>query len=156
LHWRTVSRRLLTAINAQTGHGDGELRNYYYSAAWQLLEERIDDDYTQEPGFNRIEKEVWGLRYIDDPVMRWNTVVIPPPTENVAFIYDEGQASKDITDYDASAAAISTSPPPPTRFYHLTDVQFSTLAMIGTGSSPKLYERVRYDAYGQATHRWPA
>ncbi len=37
-------------------------------------------------------------------------------------------------------------------WFHLTDVQFSTVAMITEAG--KLVERVEYDAYGQARHRW--
>lgn len=46
----------------------------YYSAAWQLIEEQIDNDYVNDPGVNRIALQVWGLRYIDDAVLRrmWN------------------------------------------------------------------------------------
>jgi len=36
-----------------------------------------------------------------------------------------------------------------------TPPQFSTVAMIGNGNDPLLYERVRYEAYGRAAHRWP-
>jgi RHS repeat-associated protein len=68
LHWRTLKRT--------TGWVDqGELqvmvdvdRRMYYSAAWQLLEEDIDED--GEEGIDRICQEAWGLRYIDDPVFR--------------------------------------------------------------------------------------
>lgn len=37
----------------------------------------------------------------------------------------------------------------------LPDAQFSTLAMIGTGANPILFERVRYRPYGEAAHRFP-
>src|ERR1043165_7152192 len=97
----------------------------YYSAAWQLLEERVDYDCVTSPGTNRLEQEVWGIRYIDDPVLRLTAADGDPI----------GKAS---------------------RYYHLTDVQFSTVAMIGMGSDPELKERVRYDPYGKATHRWGA
>lgn len=97
----------------------------YYSGAmggWQLIEERIDEGYASSPGVNRVAQEVWGLRYIDDAVMRINNAA------------DEAERL---------------------RFYHLTDVQFSTVAMIGLGGTyPPLMERVSYDPYGRATHRW--
>jgi RHS repeat-associated protein len=41
-----------------------ETRHYYYSAAWQVLEERIDT------ATNYARQYVWGLRYIDDCVLR--------------------------------------------------------------------------------------
>ena len=40
------------------------------------------------------------------------------------------------------------------RHYHLTDRQFSTVALID--NSAKLLERVTYDAYGNAQHHWAA
>ncbi|MDX1929039.1 MAG: RHS repeat-associated core domain-containing protein, partial [Pirellulaceae bacterium] len=40
------------------------VRHYYYTSAWQVLEERLDAATTAERQF------VWGLRYIDDQVLR--------------------------------------------------------------------------------------
>jgi len=37
-------------------------------------------------------------------------------------------------------------------WYHLTDVQFSTVAV--TGLNARVHERVTYDAYGRARHHW--
>jgi RHS repeat-associated protein len=40
----------------------------------------------------------------------------------------------------------------------ITNAQFSTAAIIGTGGAgadPRVMERVRYEAYGRATHRFP-
>jgi RHS repeat-associated protein len=37
--------------------------------------------------------------------------------------------------------------------YHLTDAQFSTVAVMGTAS--KIFERVSYSPYGVARHHWP-
>jgi RHS repeat-associated protein len=129
LHWRTLKKVLSNAINDDTvdkndapASSSGTLRLMYYSAAWQLLEERIDLDFANTPGTDQTEQEVWGLRYIDDPVLR---------------------------------RVYTTNPAKDNRYYHLTDVQFSTAAMVGTGLSPRVFERIRYDAYGQATHRWP-
>jgi RHS repeat-associated protein len=42
----------------------GTTRHFYYSAAWQVLEERIGTSNTADRQF------VWGLRYIDDLVLR--------------------------------------------------------------------------------------
>jgi hypothetical protein len=42
-----------------------ETRHFYYSDNWQVLEERVDDaTYTPDRQF------VWGLRYIDDLILR--------------------------------------------------------------------------------------
>lgn len=119
LHWRIISRRPADSLSEEPS---GSVRSMYYSAAWQIVEDRIDDDYVANPGTDRVEQEVWGIRYIDDAVMR--TSVNP---------------------------AADT---PPTRYYHLTDVQFSTVAMTGLGVDPEIKERTRYDAYGVGTHRF--
>ncbi|MCC6229036.1 MAG: hypothetical protein IT432_07405 [Phycisphaerales bacterium] len=44
----------------------------YYSAGWQLLQEDIDDHTNNEnpDGVNSRSQEVWGLRYIDDAMVR--------------------------------------------------------------------------------------
>jgi len=41
-------------------------------------------------------------------------------------------------------------------WYHLTDVQFSTVAVTEprTGLNARVHERVTYDAYGRARHHW--
>ena len=39
-------------------------------------------------------------------------------------------------------------------WFYLTDVQFSVVALLD--DIAVLSERVRYDAYGRARHRWPA
>ncbi len=56
----------------------------------------------------------------------------------------------------ASCGRGSTAPSAPTPHYHLTDVQFSTVAMIGVGANPVLHERVRYRPYGGARHSFPS
>jgi len=118
LHWRTIFRHPPSEISEEPS--GGTLRSMYYSAAWQLVEEQIDYDYLSGVTTDRVEQEVWGIRYIDDPVMRLN------------------------------GTSISSA----TKYYHLTDVQFSTVAMTGIGADPEIKERIRYDAYGTATHRF--
>ncbi len=65
LHWRSVKR----ARSPGAGSLD-EMRLMYYSANWQLLEERIDRSWTS--GFTEDERAqtFWGKRYIDDAVAR--------------------------------------------------------------------------------------
>ena len=88
---------------------DGDLnqkRIMYYSANWQLLEERIDDDaLAQEPEVNRHMQYIWGKRYIDDIVLR---------RQNSDF----GNDDPDITYEDT--------------WYHLTDALFSTVAIVNS------------------------
>ncbi len=67
LHWRTVKR----SRNPVVGGPDlDEMRLMYYSANWQLLEERIDRSWSS--GFTEDERAqtIWGKRYIDDAVLR--------------------------------------------------------------------------------------
>ncbi|MCB9845315.1 MAG: hypothetical protein H6811_04945 [Phycisphaeraceae bacterium] len=115
LHWRTVRQGLVG--------GDLQTRVMYYSAAWQLIEEHIDDDEDLDP--DRIAQQFWGLRYIDDAVCRR---------------------------IDADADGEYDDPGDAT-FFHITDVQFSSVAMIDDAAN--LVERVVYDAYGRARHQWP-
>ncbi len=62
LHWRDVKR----ARVSPSATGPDEMRLMYYSANWQLLEERIDRSWTS--GFTEDERAqtFWGKRYIDD------------------------------------------------------------------------------------------
>ncbi|MCW5777312.1 MAG: RHS repeat-associated core domain-containing protein [Phycisphaeraceae bacterium] len=122
LHWRTVKR-------ADTSEPpDGELdqqRLLYYSASWQLIEERIDD-YEEEPdGTDRVAQLFWGVRYVDDAVLRRTD------TNNDGDFVDEGDRQD----------------------YLLTDAQFSVVAVADRVG--RLQERVVYDAYGMARHVWP-
>jgi RHS repeat-associated protein len=66
-HWRTVKRT--DTASPPDGVLDQE-RRLYYSAAWQLLEEHIDDDRVSNPGVDRVGQQFWGLRSLDDAVMR--------------------------------------------------------------------------------------
>ena len=96
----------------------------YYSADWQLLEEHINDDLASSSDVDRHVQYLWGSRYIDDIVLH---------RENNDFTND----SPTITTYEKT-------------YYHLTDVQFSTRAIIDDGAA--LIERVSYSAYGEARH----
>jgi RHS repeat-associated protein len=44
--------------------------HFYGKAAWQLVEERIDDDYDASFALDRVGECFWGVRYIDDLAMR--------------------------------------------------------------------------------------
>src|SRR5690606_11462901 len=49
--------------------GIDEQRLLYYSGAWQVVEERVDDAWSSGHTTDRIVQYVWGLRYIDDLVL---------------------------------------------------------------------------------------
>ncbi len=124
LHWRIQKDADTNATS-----GLDQRRAMWYSASWQLLQEDVDDytDGGSPNGLNRVVQEFWGLRYIDDPVYR-------------RIDADHSGAYDDHADDRA--------------FYHLTDVQFSTVAMV-RDLDASLAERVSYSAYGEAKFRWP-
>jgi RHS repeat-associated protein len=124
LNWRIMKQADLDYIS-ETNPLDQE-RKMYYSADWQVLEERIDEDYIANPGVNRRMQYIWGPRYIDDIVLRRL----------------DGTADGDFTD---GADKV---------YYHCTDVQFSTVAVVS--NTAILLERVSYDPYGRARHHRPA
>jgi len=119
LNWRTV-KKADTTLPA-----DGTLdqqRIMYYSPAWQLLEERIDDDLPGADGDERHVQYVWGPRYIDDIILHRK----------------DGNMNGSFTD------SVDET------WYHLTDAQFSTVAVLD--DTAKVIERVSYSAYGEARH----
>lgn len=124
LNWRVIKR-----ADSDLTDGNNVLdqqRIMYYSASWQLLEERIDDDgptFPDSPTSTDIDRHMqyaWGIRYIDD-------------------IYLHREDTDKNGSYDKT-------------YYHLTDPQFSTVALIDR--SAVVAERVTYTAYGQGRHHW--
>lgn len=103
-------------------HALDELRSMYYSHEWRLLEVRVDANYQSSPGVNSHIQHVWGERYIDDIV---STRLDPDPS--VEDGYETVQ-------------------------FHVTDAQFSTVAMLSSAAA--VLERVTYSAYGVARHHW--
>jgi len=102
-------------------------REMFYSAAWRLLEERVvRSEEGNDTPLRRIE-HFWGNRYIDDPV---SSRVFPYVLQGGNYVEDT-----------------------PRAYYHVTDAQFSTVAMLD--DTGRLVERVTYDAHGGARHRWP-
>jgi len=107
----------------------------YCSSDWQLLEARIDADapFEDDPDDADIDRRVqylWGecrgrfrVRYLDDLVMH----------------RVDGNTDGDYDDVGSDA-----------KWYHLTDAQFSTVAVMGANGD--LHERVSYDPYGKARH----
>src|SRR2546422_4472942 len=67
LNWRITKE---ADTNPGTDTDLDQKRIMYYSANWQLLEERVDDDQENQAGETRRFEYVWGLRYIDDLIMR--------------------------------------------------------------------------------------
>ena len=97
----------------------------YYSAGWQMCEERVDDDATfptdpDDADIDRHVQYVAGVRYVDDCILQRED-------SDINGTYDD-------------------------TWYHLTDVQFSTVAILD--DSAGLIERISYDAYGEARHHY--
>ncbi|RMD66472.1 hypothetical protein D6833_01415, partial [Candidatus Parcubacteria bacterium] len=57
-------RRFRIVMKSYSGGTLAETRHFYYSEQWQVLEERVD------ASTNPDRQYVWGLRYIDDLVLR--------------------------------------------------------------------------------------
>ena len=125
LHWRTLR-----------DNGVYERDLFYYSSDWQLLEEhRIAHEGNPATGsLVRVAQQFWGLRYIDDAVAR-------RVDADADGYYNNGGGSSE------------EQVPGEGTWFHLTDVQFSVVALLD--DIAVLAERVRYDAYGRARHRWP-
>ncbi len=132
LGWRTTR-----AFDDARGAYDGldQKRVYFYGADWRMLEERINTDVATDSDSiggaaddtDWVSQQFWGLRHIDDAV------------------------GKRI---DRTGAGDFVDNPDCTYWYQLTDTQFSVCAVLdGAGN---VYERVSYDAYGRARHRFAA
>jgi len=115
----------LAGHDAHDGTLDLE-RLQYYTAEWQLIEERINDDLDANGDTDRIAIQVWGTRYIDDAAIRGE--------------------STDLTNDGLGLTLEKTR-------YYATDALFSTVALLD--SDGDLLERVRYTPYGEARH-WKA
>lgn len=120
LGWRTLKRE-----DTDQSGGLDEERALTYSAGWQLLEERVDDNYVSSPGLNKRVQYVWGQRYIDECLMHRADV------NNDGDYVDSGEGT----------------------YYHCLDGMFSTVAVLNRSGG--LVERVTYDSYGVARHHRP-
>lgn len=126
---------IIREFDESTGGFDGidQKRLYYYGADWRILEERIDTDVStdsdSEGGTDDdtdwIGQQFWGIRYIDDAVGKR---------------IDRSGAGDFVNNADC------------TYWYQLTDTQFSVCVVLN--EEGVVYERIEYDAYGQAQHRW--
>jgi RHS repeat-associated protein len=125
-----LTMRCLVERDADTTdatHALSERRAIYYGAGWQVLEEHVDTG--MEGTYDSLTQNVWGLRYIDELVLRrtnanWN-----------------GGTDSDFTDSTDTEWE-----------QYLHDHQFSVVA--GVNRVGTLTFRVAYDAYGEARHSW--
>ncbi|MCX5651692.1 MAG: hypothetical protein NTU45_09935, partial [Planctomycetota bacterium] len=135
--YNALGMRALVERDANTTDGSNEInerRYLYYNAAWQIVEEHVDAGVTgssslASPSIDRIVQNIWGLRYIDDLVLR--RVDANDPGSGLPNFSQTAFGDIDWEQY-------------------LTDHQFSVVAAVGrTGT---LAFRVAYDAYGEARH----
>ncbi|MBK9188956.1 MAG: RHS repeat-associated core domain-containing protein [Phycisphaerales bacterium] len=90
------------------------------------------------PDTNHVLQEFFGVRYVDDVCLR--RVRLPSGTSG------QGPPPNQWVWADPAPADWG--------YYHLTDAQFSSVAMLPASVKSPVFERVRYDAYGRATHRF--
>ena len=97
----------------------GATRHYYYTSGWQVVEERIGSATTAD------RQLVWGLRYIDDLVLRDRNA-----------------------DTDAGTGTLGSSGSGlEERLYGLQDANWNVVAIAGTDGA--IQERYAYTAYGR-------
>jgi RHS repeat-associated protein len=120
LHQRII-KRVDTSNPGTSGYETLDRQHqFYYTAAWQIAEELIEYEWSEigPSTVHQTNEYVWGVRHVDDIVLRRSTM------------------------HDFISEGVTGT------FYHLTDHQFSTVALIDNAA--KLVERVTYDAYGEA------
>ncbi len=133
--YNALGMRALVERDADTTDGNNEInerRYLYYNAAWQIVEEHVDAGFVSASDpvtIDRIVQNIWGLRYIDDLVLRRVDANYPG-----SGLPDFSQTTSGDIDWEQ----------------YLTDHQFSVVAAVGrTGT---LAFRVAYDAFGEARH----
>jgi RHS repeat-associated protein len=90
--------------------------DYYYNESWQVLEVRKGGD--TDP----LEQYVWGLQYVDAPVVRFR----------------DGNLDGDLLDTQDNTDS---------TLYYTYDAQFNVTALVDTSGTPQ--ERYVYDPYGK-------
>ncbi len=133
LNWRVVAR-----MDAATPVGLDQQRIYTYDADWRILQEEIDNFTNDSTGLgspdgtNRHVQQVWGVRGIDDPVLR------RVDRNGDGDYLDSGNSDEELNDR---------------AYVHLTDALGSTVGMVRADNG-YLVERVSYSSYGTAIHRY--
>lgn len=125
--YNALGWRTTKTFDATQGAYDGVMeqkRVFIYDASWRIAEEHIDVDFDTDAGTDWISQQFWGLRYIDDAVAK--------------------RVDRDMDGVWTDAES--------TTWYQITDRQFSVGAVLD--SDMNLWERVDYDAYGNARHRF--
>jgi len=102
---------------------DWDRTDFYYNEAWQVLEERRQDDVLnskEEVPTTTFCQYIWDMRYIDAPVVRFR----------------DADRDGDVDD----------------TYYYCTDANMNATALVNA-SDGTVAERYVYDPYGQAVIR---
>jgi len=99
-------------------------RHFYYSSQWQVLEERIDASTTADRQY------VWGVRYVDDLVLR--------------DAFEEQPTSSSSSSSSSGGGSMTRE-----RLYALQGANWNVVAIIDDEGA--VVERYRYEAYGLST-----
>ena len=111
-------RNFRTVKKSYSGGQLAETRHFYYNAGWQVLEERVGASTAADRQY------VWGVRYMDDLVLR---------DRDVAAGGDLGVTGSGLDE----------------RFYAMQDPNWNVLAIANVSGT--VQERYRYTAYGTPT-----
>ena len=105
-----------------------EVRHFYYSSQWQVLEERVCSTLSADPGsLAPAAQYVWGLRYIDDLILR-----------------DRDAAGSSASAGDSSSSGSGALGE---RLYALQDPNWNVVAVADVTGA--IVERYSYSAYGE-------
>ncbi len=108
-----------------------EIRHYYYSNQWQVLEEHVQSNYYSGSSSSSLQppapslQYVWGLRYIDDLILRDR----------------DADSDSETGNYGKTGSGLEE------RLYALQDPNWNVVAIAD--ASGDVQERYCYDAYGR-------
>jgi hypothetical protein len=125
--FRTVKRSYAAGALAETRHS-------FYTADWQVLEERLGTSPTAD------RQSVWGLRYIDELVLRDRNLAetterlyaLQDPNWNVMLVGTDGGTTQERRAYSAYGAR---------------------RVVFGTGGTPRQNSRSRFKTRMETLHR---
>jgi RHS repeat-associated protein len=121
-------RNFRTVKCTYAGGDLSEVRHFYYSSQWQVLEERVCSTLSADPGSLAPSAQyVWGLRYIDDLILRDR---------------DAAGSSASAGDSNSSGSGALGE-----RLYALQDPNWNVVAAADVTGA--IVERYSYSAYGE-------